>query len=61
MKKITTIFILTMVLVSCSQEEKKYDYSTNTTFEDGQQDIQPAKIQVIDTSVDEEFIAPAGE
>ncbi len=57
MKKIITIVSMIFILVSCG-EEKQYDYSGVSTTQDGQQEIQPAKITVTNLDEAENFEEP---
>ncbi len=57
MKKIITLISMIFILVSCG-EEKQYDYSGVSTLEDGQQEIQPAKIKVTNIDEAENFDEP---
>lgn len=57
MKKIITIVSMIFILVSCG-EEKQYDYSGVSTTQDGQQEIQPAKITVTNLDESENFEEP---
>jgi len=57
MKKIITLIAMVFILVSCGWE-KQYDYSGVSTTLDGQQEIQPAQIQVVDISEAQDFEEP---
>lgn len=50
MKKSIIILFMAFFLLSCWWE-KQYNYSWVSNFEDGQQEIQPAKIEILDTEV----------
>lgn len=59
MKKIITLISMIFILVSCGWE-KQYDYSWVSTLDDGQQEIQPAKIEVVamDDTNNQDFEEP---
>ncbi len=57
MKKIITLIFMIFILVWCG-EEKQYDYSGVSTTQDGQQEIQPAKIKVTNLDETENFVEP---
>lgn len=59
MKKIIVLVSMGFILVSCGWE-KQYDYSWVSTTQDGQQEIKPAKIEVIEIQ-EAEIIDETGE